>query len=75
MANMVLSINADFSKQFHWNVKQLFIYLVVEYATPTHPRNQVVIWDRIMKNGGYHRLNIDGFKAKYPVTDYTDKLP
>lgn len=33
MAMMSLSIEADLSPLFNWNVKQLFIYLVAEYKT------------------------------------------
>lgn len=29
---------ADLTPLFHWNTKQLFVYLVAEYATPRHVR-------------------------------------
>ncbi len=35
---------------FHWNVKQLFVYVVASYSTSTNPKNQVVLWDRIIEN-------------------------
>ncbi|KAI8871307.1 SPC22-domain-containing protein [Ramicandelaber brevisporus] len=44
------SIDADLSHLFDWNTKQLFLYLSVEYETPKHGRNQVVIWDKIVKS-------------------------
>ena len=35
---------------FHWNVKQLFVYVVASYTTPSKEINNVVIWDTIIEN-------------------------
>ena len=35
---------------FHWNIKQLFVYVVATFATPTNPKNQIVLWDRIIES-------------------------
>ena len=43
---------------FHWNIKQLFVYVVATYATPTNPKNQIVLWDRIIEN--IDSTNADG---------------
>ena len=40
---------ADMTPAFHWNIKQLFVYVVATYATPTNPKNQIVLWDRIIE--------------------------
>ncbi|GMR32586.1 hypothetical protein PMAYCL1PPCAC_02781 [Pristionchus mayeri] len=48
LAAFDFSLKADVSSLFNWNVKQLFVYLVAEYATEKNPVNQVVIWDRIL---------------------------
>eukprot|EP00538_Stauroneis_constricta_P003604 CAMPEP_0119556056 /NCGR_PEP_ID=MMETSP1352-20130426/8113_1 /TAXON_ID=265584 /ORGANISM="Stauroneis constricta, Strain CCMP1120" /LENGTH=88 /DNA_ID=CAMNT_0007602947 /DNA_START=247 /DNA_END=510 /DNA_ORIENTATION=+ len=34
---------------FHWNIKQLFVYVVASYETSTKVKNQVVIWDKIVE--------------------------
>ena len=34
---------------FHWNIKQIFVYVVATYATPTNPKNELVLWDRIIE--------------------------
>ena len=44
-----IDLSADFTPAFHWNVKQLFVFVVAEFATPENPLNQVVLWDRIME--------------------------
>lgn len=36
-----LNIQVDVTPVFNWNVKQVFLYLVAEYSTPTTPVNQV----------------------------------
>jgi len=41
---------ADMTPAFHWNIKQLFVYVVATYATPTNPKNQIVLWDRIVES-------------------------
>ena len=41
---------ADMNPAFHWNIKQLFVYVVATYSTPTNPKNQIVLWDRIVES-------------------------
>ncbi|KAF2360337.1 Signal peptidase complex subunit 3 [Trinorchestia longiramus] len=43
-------LNADLTPVFNWNVKQLFVYLVAEYASEKNNINQVVLWDHIMRH-------------------------
>ena len=49
-AVMSFDLNADLRPAFHWNLKQLFVYVVAEYETSANPLNQVIIWDRIVKS-------------------------
>lgn len=65
----------DFSGVFHWNTKLLFAYLVLEYQSARNPRNEIVIWDKIMLAKDFHRLDLHGVKAKYAPCDPQDKLP
>ncbi|CAL1705932.1 unnamed protein product [Somion occarium] len=34
---------------FNWNTKQLFLYVSAEYTNPQGIRNDVVIWDKIVR--------------------------
>lgn len=43
---------ADMTPAFHWNIKQLFVYVVATYSTPTNPKNQIVLWDSILESTG-----------------------
>lgn len=60
---------------FHWNTKQLFLYLVYEYQTLAHDRNEVVVWDRILRSvDANKRIDLDGFKSKYAISDPSGEL-
>ncbi|KAL7530048.1 hypothetical protein ACHAWF_003221 [Thalassiosira exigua] len=48
-ALLSFDLHADMNPAFHWNIKQLFVYVVATYATPVNPKNQVVLWDRIVE--------------------------
>lgn len=47
------SCNLDLSSLFHWNTKQLFVYAVAEYSTPTHVSQRARLFlvhvDRVAK--------------------------
>ncbi|GMI09699.1 hypothetical protein TrRE_jg7525 [Triparma retinervis] len=45
-----IDIDADFTPAFHWNVKQLFVFVVAEFATNKNPLNEVVLWDKIIES-------------------------
>ncbi len=38
---LTFDLRADLAPLFNWNVKQLFLYLTAEYATPKNAVNQV----------------------------------
>ncbi|GAA5839227.1 hypothetical protein JCM9279_002634 [Rhodotorula babjevae] len=62
-------LDADLRPLFHWNTKQVFVYLVADYSTPTHPDNTVVVWDRIVRSRRNARLRLDDAKQKYEFKD------
>lgn len=49
--------------------------MVLEYATAKNPRNQIVVWDKIVRARDFHRIDLHGFRAKYAACDIEDKLP
>lgn len=75
LTDVVLSLDADFDPLFHWNVKQLFIYLTLEYESPNYIRNEIVFWDKIMDAKDSHRLSLSNLRSKYSITDIEDQLP
>jgi hypothetical protein len=70
-----LSLDADFSKLMHWNTKQIVLYLVLEYTTDKFERNEIVVWDRIIRRSAKnYRLSINKLVNKYAVNDINDLL-
>mmetsp|Transcript_21391 Transcript_21391/g.32715 ORF Transcript_21391/g.32715 Transcript_21391/m.32715 type:complete len:171 (+) Transcript_21391:170-682(+) len=48
-ALLSFDLDVDFRPAFHWNIKQLFVYVVATYESETNPSNQVVVWDKIVE--------------------------
>lgn len=75
LADLRLGLEVDFRPLFHWNTKQLFLYLVYEYKTIGHDRNEIVVWDRILQSSDANkRIDLDGFKSKYSIADPSGEL-
>lgn len=63
------NLDADFSKVFDWNVKQLFLYITAEYQTANNDLNQVVLWDHIMLREDDPKLFLRNQHTKYYFWD------
>merc|ERR1712176_1454236 len=42
-------LDVDLQPAFHWNIKQLFVYVVASYKTEYNKLNQIVLWDKIVE--------------------------
>ncbi|KAG8928467.1 hypothetical protein FRC01_005901 [Tulasnella sp. 417] len=63
---------------FHWNAKQLFVYITADYEHNSEAKggrkiidNRVVIWDRIIRDKESAKLNLVNQRPKYPLRDYS----
>mmetsp|Transcript_8619 Transcript_8619/g.15950 ORF Transcript_8619/g.15950 Transcript_8619/m.15950 type:complete len:152 (+) Transcript_8619:131-586(+) len=67
---MVLSFNmkSDLSSCFGWNTKQLFAYIKIVYETKKHGRNEVIVWDTIIRSREEAGID-DTFMSKYKLVD------
>lgn len=65
---------ADLTPTFHWNIKQLFVFVVAEYESPTNPLNQVIIWDKIIKTKEEAQLKYTNEFVKYALIDQGAEL-
>ncbi|POW05781.1 hypothetical protein PSTT_09511 [Puccinia striiformis] len=63
--NFRFAIEADLRPIFRYNTKQIFVYLVADYSTPEFPSNEVVLWDRIIRNPRDAKINLSGARNKY----------
>jgi signal peptidase complex subunit 3 len=76
-ALLSFDIHADMRPAFHWNVKQLFVYVVASYRTESKETNQVVIWDKIVENihsDDEKIIKEDNVFVKYALVDQGDEL-
>ena len=48
-ALLSFDLDVDFKPAFHWNIKQLFVYVVASYESNKNPVNNVVLWDKIIE--------------------------
>jgi signal peptidase complex subunit 3 len=68
-ATLRLSIDADLTSVFNWNVKQLFVFITAEYVTQQNKLNQVVVWDHIITGKESARIHSSSIINKYSLTD------
>ncbi|TPX38064.1 hypothetical protein SmJEL517_g00087 [Synchytrium microbalum] len=64
----------DLSSLFNWNTKQLFVYVLAEFETPSHDTNAVVIWDDIIQTPDRAVIKLKRQRGEYVVTDMLNKL-
>ncbi|KAF8623666.1 hypothetical protein AX17_007364 [Amanita inopinata Kibby_2008] len=73
LAFVNFDITADLSPLFHWNTKQLFVYLEAEYNNTQGAKNSVVIWDRIVRRKEDAYINVSG-KNKYTFRELSSSF-
>lgn len=62
---------------FHWNIKQIFVYVVASYETPSKKLNQVVLWDKIIEATDPESKKVideQNVFVKYALVDQGDEL-
>lgn len=76
MDQSTLSFNLqyNFTSEFHWNMNQLFVYVVASYNHTTNVRNEVILWDDIIRNKEDAFLETTQFMVEYPLRDQYKEL-
>jgi len=73
-AVLELDLDADLRPAFHWNLKQLFVYVVAEYESKRNKLNQVVIWDAIIQSADDAHIRFKEQSVKYALIDQGAEL-
>ena len=76
-ALLSFDITADMRPTFHWNIKQIFVYVVASYETPSKKLNQVVLWDKIIEATDPESKKVideQNVFVKYALVDQGDEL-
>lgn len=69
-AGVYFDLSADLRPLFNWNCKQLFVFVTAEYVTQKHTKNQVVLWDKIVRNVNESNIAFSGMYNKYILQDF-----
>jgi signal peptidase complex subunit 3 len=72
-ALLSFDLKVDLTPAFHWNIKQLFVYVVAVYETKGR-LNQVVLWDKIVEAGDPKVIDESNVFVKYALVDQGDEL-
>jgi signal peptidase complex subunit 3 len=67
--SLTFDLKADLSSLFHWNTKQLFVYVAAEYATERNAVNQIVVWDDIIRREEDAILDYTDTRVEYYLVD------
>ena len=75
-ALLSFDLKVDLTPAFHWNIKQLFVYVVAVYETEGR-LNQVVLWDKIVQASDpdqQKHIDESNVFVKYALVDQGDEL-
>ena len=72
-ALLSFDLKVDLTPAFHWNIKQIFVYVVAIYETKGRT-NQVVLWDKIVEAGDPKIIDEEQVFVKYALVDQGDEL-
>lgn len=73
-ALLSFDLKVDLEPAFHWNIKQLFVYVVASYETEGRV-NQVVVWDKIVQDRDASKvIDEQNVFVKYALVDQGDEL-
>jgi signal peptidase complex subunit 3 len=68
-ALLSFDLDVDLTPAFHWNIKQLFVYVVAIYETAGRT-NMVVLWDKIVEADDPNKiLHESNTFVKYALVD------
>eukprot|EP00392_Amoebophrya_sp_AT5.2_P018436 g18971.t1 len=73
-ATLSFDIEADFTSEFHWNQKQLFVYVLATYESESNELNEVIVWDDILRDKEDAVISKKNLEAKYPLRDQGKQL-
>ncbi|KAF5359800.1 hypothetical protein D9756_003345 [Leucocoprinus leucothites] len=70
LAFVNFNVTADLRPLFHWNTKQLFVWVEAEFNNTKKSENAVALWDRIIRRKEDANLKVTG-KNKYMLRELT----
>ncbi|KFM28406.1 JmjC domain-containing protein 4 [Auxenochlorella protothecoides] len=67
----VLSLRGDWTSEFTWNTKQIFVYANVEFETRQNKRNEMLMWSKLLTSKDEATVDLPRLAQQFPyaVTD------
>lgn len=62
-------MKVDLSTEYNWNLNQIYLFVVASYETRKNAKNEVVIYDRILRTAEDLTFTLKKSKVKYPLRD------
>ncbi len=59
----------DLSTENHWNLNQIYLFVVASYETKRNEKNEVVVYDRILRTPEEFKFKLQNINVKYPLRD------
>lgn len=72
-ALLSFDLKVDLTPAFHWNVHQLFVFVVAVYETEGRT-NEVVLWDKIIGANDAKIIDEENIFVKYALVDQGAEL-
>jgi signal peptidase complex subunit 3 len=62
-------LSVDLSTEYNWNVNQLYVFVVASYETTKNKKNEVVVFDKILRDVKDFKFKLSNAKNKYMLRD------
>jgi signal peptidase complex subunit 3 len=62
-------LSVDLTSENNWNVNQIYLFIVATYETTKNSKNEVVIYDRILRDVSEFKFSMKKIKNKYLLRD------
>mmetsp|Transcript_36336 Transcript_36336/g.100124 ORF Transcript_36336/g.100124 Transcript_36336/m.100124 type:complete len:193 (-) Transcript_36336:222-800(-) len=73
-STLSFAVSHDFTSEFHWNMNQLFVYLVASYNDTTNKRNEITLWDSVVTGVQDANFTSRQLMVEYPLRDEFKEL-
>ena len=62
-------LSIDLTSVNNWNVNQLYVFVVASYETSKNDKNEIVVYDRILRDVSEFKFTLKNVKNKYVLRD------
>lgn len=64
-----IDMNLDLSTEYNWNLNQVYLFVVASYETKKNAKNEVVVYDKILRTEEDLKFALKKSMVKYPLRD------